>query len=68
MTPKENAEEILRLSKSTIRFFAKDISEKDLHLLAKQISLNQIKYTSDRVNDNSTPLDIFNIKREILEL
>ena len=68
MTPKEEADNLYRFSKSTILYFIKNISDEDLHLLSKQISLTQIKYTSDRINDKSTSLDILKIREEIEKL
>jgi hypothetical protein len=68
MTPKEKADNIFDFSKRTIKYFIKDIDNDTLNQLARQISLNQIRYTSDRINDNVSPLEIFNIKKEIEKL
>jgi hypothetical protein len=68
INPKEEAEKIFDFTKRTINYFVKDIDNDTLKQLAKQISLNQIKYTSDKFNDNSTSSDIFNIKKEIESL
>jgi hypothetical protein len=68
MTPKEQADNIFDFSKITIKYFVKDIDNDTLNQLARQISLNQIRYTSDRINDNVSSLEIFNIKKEIEKL
>jgi hypothetical protein len=68
MTPKEQADNIFDFSKRTIKYFVKDIDNDTLNQLARQISLNQIRYTSDIINDNVSSLEIFNIKNEIEKL
>jgi hypothetical protein len=64
-TPKEKADEIFDFSKRTIKYFVENIDNDTLNQLARQISLNQIRYTSDKINDNVSPLEIFRIKQEI---
>jgi hypothetical protein len=67
-TPKQKADEIFDFSKRTIKYFIKDIDNDTLYQLAKQISLTQIRYTSDRIDDNVPSLEIFRIKQELEKL
>ena len=68
MTPKEKADKIFNVAKRTVDYFVKDIDNDTLYQLAKQISLTQIRYTSDRIDDNVSSLEIFNIQKEIEKL
>lgn len=69
MEAKQHAKKIYDLQKFTIQYFLKqDFDEEELHLLTKQLSLNLIRYTSDKISDNISPLEIFNIKEEIENL
>lgn len=68
MTPKEHAKDIYDFQKRTIKYFIKDVKDDDLHFLAKQISLNIVKYAIDRLNDKSDKIDISMVKSQIKKL
>lgn len=69
MDAKQHAQKIFDKQKFTIQYFLKnDISEDELYLLAKQLSLNVIRYATDRIEDKTTSLEIFNINKEIEKL